>query len=102
MSRPYVSVQLTSEVLTDAGHRCGYCRTDERLTGSALTIEHIIPVAVGGLTERDNLCDHAVSVTSVRERRYERLTRTLVKLSLCTIPVRNSGLSIFAGARMAS
>lgn len=55
MNRPYVSVQLMAQVLADAGHRCGYCRADERLTGSLLSIEHILPVSAGGLTERTNL-----------------------------------------------
>lgn len=55
MSRPYVSAQLTAQVLADAGHRCGYCRSDERLTGSALSIEHIVPIAGGGQTDRENL-----------------------------------------------
>jgi 5-methylcytosine-specific restriction endonuclease McrA len=55
MSRPYVSVQLTAQILADAGHRCGYCRTDERLTGSLLSIEHILPIAAGRPTERENL-----------------------------------------------
>jgi hypothetical protein len=55
VSRPYISVQLTAQLLADAGHRCGYCRTDERLTGSSLSAEHIVPVVAGGLTERDNL-----------------------------------------------
>lgn len=55
MSRPYVSAQLAAQILADAGHRCGYCRTDERLTGSLLSIEHLLPVAAGGPTERANL-----------------------------------------------
>lgn len=55
MSRPYVSVQLAARVRADAGHRCGYCRSDERITGSLLSIEHILPIVAGGLTERDNL-----------------------------------------------
>lgn len=55
MSRPYVSHQLAAQIVADAGHRCGYCRTDERLTGSALSIEHIVPVATGGPTTRENL-----------------------------------------------
>jgi 5-methylcytosine-specific restriction endonuclease McrA len=54
MSRPYVSVQLAAQILADAGHRCGYCCTDERLTGSPLSIEHILPIAAGGPTEREN------------------------------------------------
>jgi hypothetical protein len=55
MSRPCIPVQLAADVLADAGHRCGYCRTDERLTGSLLSIEHILPVSAGGATERANL-----------------------------------------------
>ena len=55
MSRPRVSARLAAQILVDAGHRCGYCRTDERCTGSPLSIEHILPVAAGGPTERENL-----------------------------------------------
>jgi hypothetical protein len=55
MSRPYVSVELAAQIQADAGHRCGYCRSDERITGSRLSIEHIVPLAAGGLTERANL-----------------------------------------------
>lgn len=55
MSRPYISVQLAAQVFADAGNRCGYCRTDERLTGSSLSTEHILPVATGGPTTRENL-----------------------------------------------
>lgn len=55
MNRPYVSAQVAAQVRADAGHRCGYCQSDERLTGSLLSIEHILPIAAGGLTERANL-----------------------------------------------
>jgi len=55
MSRFYVSAELQAQVLADAGHRCGYCRSDERLTGIALSTEHLVPRAVGGATVRANL-----------------------------------------------
>lgn len=55
MSRPYVSVELAAQILADAEQQCGYCRSDERITGSRLSIEHIVPLAAGGLTERANL-----------------------------------------------
>lgn len=55
MSRPYISVELQAQVLADAGHRCGYCQSDERITGIPLTIEHIAPVVADGLTVRENL-----------------------------------------------
>jgi 5-methylcytosine-specific restriction endonuclease McrA len=55
MSRPYISVELERQIIADAGHRCGYCRSDEALTGISLSTEHIVPVSAGGLTVRENL-----------------------------------------------
>jgi len=55
MSRPYLSAELERQVLMDAGHRCGYCQSDEILTGIPLSIEHIVPVAADGPTVRENL-----------------------------------------------
>ncbi|MFV9503513.1 MAG: HNH endonuclease [Oscillochloridaceae bacterium umkhey_bin13] len=55
MSRPYISVQLAAQIMADAGHCCGYCRAEERLTGSRLSIEHLVPIAAGGSSERSNL-----------------------------------------------
>ncbi len=55
MSRPHSSTELHNEVVEDAGHRCGYCQSDELLTGIPLSTEHIIPFAAGGETARENL-----------------------------------------------
>jgi hypothetical protein len=55
VSRPFISAALQAQVFADAGHRCGYCQSDERLTGMALSTEHIIPRAAGGPTTRANL-----------------------------------------------
>jgi hypothetical protein len=70
MSRPYIPVQLAAQVLADAGHRCGYCRADERFTGALLSIEHLLPVALGGPTTRENLW------RSCRECNERKGTRT--------------------------
>lgn len=51
----YVSVALRREVVADAGHRCGYCQTDERLSGIPLSVEHIVPRSRGGTSTRVNL-----------------------------------------------
>jgi 5-methylcytosine-specific restriction endonuclease McrA len=53
--RSHLSAALRQQVIADAGHRCGYCLSDETLTGIALTIEHLTPLTVGGVTERKNL-----------------------------------------------
>ena len=55
MTRPYIPAELHNPVLADAGHRCGYCQSDELLTGIPLSTEHIIPIAAGGGTTRENL-----------------------------------------------
>jgi hypothetical protein len=55
MTRPHVSSDLRQQVALDAGHRCGYCLSDELLIGIPLSIEHIIPVAADGPTTRENL-----------------------------------------------
>jgi len=55
MSNPYLSAALQAQVLADAGHRCGYCHSDEHLTGMALSTEHLLPRAAGGPTVRENL-----------------------------------------------
>lgn len=46
---------LRDRVAQTAGHRCGYCRTPESITGVRLSIEHIIPETRGGLTVEENL-----------------------------------------------
>lgn len=55
MTRPYLSTELRRQIVQDANHRCGYCLSDEALTGTPLTIDHIVPLAAGGSSERDNL-----------------------------------------------
>lgn len=55
MTRPHVPIELRRQVTADAQHRCGYCLSDETLTGIPLSIEHIVPIAAGGTTTHDNL-----------------------------------------------
>ncbi len=55
MTRPHISSRLRRQLKEDAGSRCGYCLSDEALTGVPLTVDHIIPLAAGGRTTRENL-----------------------------------------------
>jgi hypothetical protein len=55
MSRSYVPKALREEVAHDARHRCGYCLTSARVTGTPMEIDHIIPESLGGPTVRENL-----------------------------------------------
>jgi hypothetical protein len=55
VSRTRIGRRLRSQVLADAGGRCGYCRSSEEITGTPLEIEHLVPEARGGPTRRSNL-----------------------------------------------
>lgn len=55
MSTTYIPKALRERVAVAARHRCGYCLTQEQVVGAPMEIDHIIPEALGGLTEEDNL-----------------------------------------------
>ena len=50
-----VAKSLRHRVAAEAAHRCGYCLTDQRISGAQMHIEHLIPRAMGGLSEQSNL-----------------------------------------------
>ena|SRR5438067_3843681 len=50
-----VAAELVRAVTARAGRRCEYCRMHQALQGATFHIEHIRPVAQGGVTALDNL-----------------------------------------------
>ena len=44
------------EVARRGRYRCAYCQSQEQLVGAIFTIDHIIPQALGGNNDLDNLC----------------------------------------------
>lgn len=55
MSKAYISPALREKVAHTARYRCGYCQTPAALIGMPLEIEHIIPEALGGPSQEENL-----------------------------------------------
>ncbi len=47
--------ELRRRIAEQAGHRCGYCLTQEVVSGVPLTLEHIVPRAKGGQNTEENL-----------------------------------------------
>ena len=47
--------QWRQRLAEDTQNRCGYCHTQEAVSGVPLTLEHIIPQAKGGPTDASNL-----------------------------------------------
>ena len=50
-----ISQATRERVASQALFRCGYCLTQERVSGIPLTIEHLIPRAKGGHDAEENL-----------------------------------------------
>ncbi len=55
MSQTYVPAALRRKVAAQARLRCGYCLTAEGIVGTPMEIEHLVPEALGGATEEENL-----------------------------------------------
>jgi hypothetical protein len=55
MSKRKVPAALQTQVRKDAKNRCGYCLTQRKLIGQPMSMEHLIPVAMGGDSTRENL-----------------------------------------------
>jgi hypothetical protein len=50
-----VAPVLRHRIAEEARHRCGYCLTQEVVSGVPLTLEHIVPRARGGRSVQENL-----------------------------------------------
>lgn len=50
-----VPTALRARVAERARYRCGYCLSSQELLGMPMNIEHIVPEALGGSTDEENL-----------------------------------------------
>lgn len=78
-----VSKALRAQIADEAGHRCGYCLTDQRVSGAQMHLEHLFPKARGGSSERDNLwlsCAWCNSYKGAQIEVQDPVTKTTVAL----------------------
>jgi hypothetical protein len=52
---PSLSKSVRRQVAARASYCCEYCKTQERLIGMPLVIDHVIPTSIGGQNELNNL-----------------------------------------------
>ena len=52
---PSISKAVRTQVAARANYCCEYCKTQERLIGMPLVIDHIIPTSLNGSNSIDNL-----------------------------------------------
>src|SRR4051794_30070819 len=83
MTRTYIPQALREKVTAQARQRCGYCLTAEAIVGTPMEFEHIIPQALGGLTEEGNLwlaCSLCNDYKNNRIAELDFVTGELVRL----------------------
>ncbi len=74
---------LRIQVAAQAQHRCGYCLTQEVVSGVPLTLEHIIPKALGGSDTEENLwlsCRMCNEAKGIQTEAIDPETQTVVPL----------------------
>ncbi len=83
MSEAHISPALRQRVADAARHRCGYCLTSERAVGAPMQIDHIIPEALGGPSDEENLwlaCPLCNAHKGYRVAALDPLTSEVVRL----------------------
>lgn len=80
-----ISTKLRLRVAAQARGRCGYCQTQEIVSGIPLTLEHLIPTARGGQDVEENLW---LSCRLCNERKAI-LTHALDAETSTTVPLYN-------------
>jgi HNH endonuclease len=83
MSPRTISVALRQRVAEAARFRCGYCLTARRIVGPLLEIDHIIPEARGGTSDKENLwlaCPMCNSHKADRQEGPDPESRAMVPL----------------------
>ncbi len=79
----HISKKLRKQISEVAGYRCGYCLTDQKISGAQMHLEHIIPRSQGGLSDETNLwlaCAWCNSFKGVRTEAVDPLTKQRVPL----------------------
>jgi hypothetical protein len=103
MSKTHIPRKLREKVSADARRHCGYWLTREAIVGSPMEIDHLIPEALGGLTEEENLwlaCSliervERIRVRTVKDNTFE-LAVTYYRWTLSVaLPPRGSEGGVF-------
>jgi len=63
VSSSQISEAVWARVRAQAKNQCGYCRSLQKYVLGILEIEHIIPKALGGTDDEENLWRRAIAST---------------------------------------
>lgn len=78
-----ISDELRKKVAKAANFRCGYCRMPQAILPMPLEIEHIVPLALGGTDDEENLwlaCRACSSFKHAKTHGFDQETNQEVRL----------------------
>lgn len=70
MARNYIGRKKRTTVIQRAGERCEYCRSMMKYRSHSFAIEHILPIALGGTDDINNL---ALSCGACNSHKYTKI-----------------------------
>src|SRR5215469_597930 len=70
MNRVRVSARIREQVIHRASGRCEYCHYPAKYSPDSLSVEHIIPLALDGTNQLDNL---ALSCQGCNNAKYAKI-----------------------------
>lgn len=73
MSATSISAKLRNKILNRDKFHCVYCRSQQSLLGSSLTLDHIIPQSLGGSSTEKNLCAACYDCNFIKANRIHAL-----------------------------
>jgi 5-methylcytosine-specific restriction endonuclease McrA len=93
MKRPRISNKLRAKIAAEARYRCGYCLMQQIAANWLLEVEHIIPTALGGTDDEENLwlsctaCNRykGTQVNELRITNYSTLQACPRGMERCTL-----------------
>jgi len=74
VSQSYISHSLRQSIEARSPAYCCYCLTQQKNSGVRLTVDHIIPEALGGMTVLDNLCLACWDCNLIKGRRISAVS----------------------------
>ncbi|MGH2369400.1 MAG: HNH endonuclease [Chloroflexota bacterium] len=71
MNRPGNTHGRRERLLAQAGDRCGYCRSSQRIMGVRLILDHLTPLGRGGVDDEENLWPSCQPCNGFKQARTE-------------------------------
>lgn len=83
MAKSYISIEIREVVMVRADHCCEYCKSQDKYSPTAFTIDHILPESLDGTSDSDNLayaCFLCNRLKSNKKSTFDSITEQWIPL----------------------